>query len=26
VIPGADHSFSGHLSEVTDVVVDWVTE
>jgi alpha/beta superfamily hydrolase len=26
VIPGADHSFSGHLSELTDVVVDWVTE
>jgi alpha/beta superfamily hydrolase len=26
VVDGADHSFSGHLSEVTDVVVGWVTE
>ena len=26
VIDGADHSFSGHLSEVTDVVVGWLTE
>jgi alpha/beta superfamily hydrolase len=25
VIPGADHSFSGHLSEVTNVVVEWLT-
>ncbi len=25
VVPGADHSFSGHLSEVADVIVDWLT-
>ena len=24
VIPGADHSFSGHLSEVSNVVVEWL--
>lgn len=24
VIPGADHSFSGHVSEVTDVIVEWL--
>jgi alpha/beta superfamily hydrolase len=26
VVPGADHSFSGHMSGVTDVIVEWLTE
>lgn len=25
VVPSADHSFSGHLSEVTDVILEWLT-
>jgi pimeloyl-ACP methyl ester carboxylesterase len=25
IIPGADHLFSGRLSEVADVVADWLT-